>query len=151
MEEREKLVQEFVKNRAELKRRQVDFKVSRQHEGEFFERASEPIVNAEKSVAEAINKKQDKEIEGLQEVTQAVEDTQQQLAQRLDDLVLLTKDKPSWKAIENSNLLDRLEAGEYINDIDFEILGKSIGPSTRRTASPADRELCKKTSNVTMF
>ena len=67
--------------------------MSQQHEGEFFERASEPIVNAAKSVAKAINKKQDKEIEGLQKVTQAVEDSKQQLAQRLDDLVLLTKDK----------------------------------------------------------
>ena len=64
MEEREKLVQEFLKNRAELKQRQVDFKVSRQHEGEFFERASKPFVNAKKSVAEAIKRNKTKKLNG---------------------------------------------------------------------------------------
>lgn len=102
--ERDALVREFLANREVLKQRQVTRKVAMQHQGEFFERASQPITvgthdlgratqrAAEKAseelaqTREAINDRQDHQIRELQEITNAVETSQDELADRLDNL-----------------------------------------------------------------
>lgn len=46
LKEREALVARFLENQAALKERQVAHKLSRQHQGEFFERALKPVTEA---------------------------------------------------------------------------------------------------------
>lgn len=65
LKELEAPVEKFLANLEALKQKQIDRKISRQRQGEFFERAAEPITKATKDGAKSDSKAVTEELETI--------------------------------------------------------------------------------------